>query len=135
MSIQRWNLRRLWPLLSATWIAIWAWPTLDALQGALEAHRHVLVARREAQIEAAHRSRDPLARADDRALRSYLSAQSPTTFSLAVAERGFALRKARLIERVAWLVLGLVAFGAAMSTLYGLARRNHRSGGETGERG
>ena len=126
-----------WSFRSArsTWIAIWAWPTLDALQGALEAHRHVLVARREAQIDAAHRSRDPLARAEDHALRSYLAVQSPATFSLAVAERGLALRKARLIERMAWLVLGPVAFGSAMSTLYGLARRNRRQGKETGERG
>ena len=130
-----WNVHRRWPLLSAAWIAIWAWPTLDALQGALEAHRHVLVARHEAQIEAAHRSRDPLARAEDHALRSYLSGQAPTTFSLAVAQRSVALRKARLIERVAWLVGGPVAFGAAAMTLYALARRNRRRGGETGQRG
>lgn len=134
MSTPWWNPRRLWPLFSAAWIAIWAWPTLDALQSALEAHRHVLVAHRDAQVEAAHRSRDPLARAEDHALRSYLAVQSPATFSLAVAERGLALRKARLIECVTWLAGGPLAAGAAAIAMHLAAFRNRRRGGEIGER-
>jgi len=135
MSIQRWRFRRIWALLGVAWIALWAWPTVGALHDVLDAHRSVLAARREARLEAANRSRDPLARAEDHALRNYRSAQGPATFSLAVAERGLALRKTRLAERVTWLVGGPVATGAAALAFYVLVRRTRRPIGGTSDGG